>query len=240
MGMEELKKNRVRIFLAGDSTVADCPDYEAPMAGWGQVLQFFFKEEIEVCNKAMGGRSSNSFIKEGRLASILANINKGDYLFIQFGHNDQKSYGTKPFTSYQYYLEQYITGARKAGAIPVLITSVHRRSFGVDGKLLNTLGEYPAAMTELAERLAVPLIPLWTKTRELYEALGDQQSKQLFVWFEPNESANYPQGIQDNTHFCKYGALEIAKLVIEGIRENELPLEAYIKRTLNGLEGGKE
>jgi lysophospholipase L1-like esterase len=225
-----MKENRrhIQLFLAGDSTVASCPEYEAPMAGWGQVFQSFFSDEMIVHNKAMGGRSSNSFIEEGRLSDILEHIRQDDYLFIQFGHNDQKSYGTQPFSTYKSFLSQYITGAREVGAKPVLITPVHRRKFGEDGKLQNTLGEYPTAMTELAEQLGVPLIDLWSKTKVLYESMGLEVSKSLFVWFEAGEHPNYPQGIQDDTHFCELGAYKVGELVIEGIKELDLPLAVHI------------
>lgn len=230
----EANRKQIQLFLAGDSTVASCPKHEAPMAGWGQVFQSFFSDDVNVHNKAMGGRSSNSFIEEGRLTEILKKIRQNDYLFIQFGHNDQKSYGTQPFSTYPFYLTQYITGAREAGAIPVLITPVHRRKFGENGKLQNTLGDYPAAMAELAERLKVPLIDLWSKTKVLYESLGPEESKALFVWFEADEHPNYPDGIKDDTHFCEAGAMEVGKLVIEGIKELELPLAVHLnkKRTL--------
>lgn len=219
---------KIRVFLAGDSTVATCPEHEAPMAGWGQMFQSFFNNDVQIHNRAMGGRSSNSFIEEGRLRDILDEIGQGDYLFIQFGHNDQKSYGTEPFSSYPVYLTQYITGAREAGAIPVLITSVHRRKFSNDGTLQNTLGDYPKAMMELAKREDVPLIDLWSKTKNLYESLGPEQSKSLFTWFVPGEQSNYPNGIQDDTHFCQEGAKRVGELVIDGIKELNLPLADHI------------
>jgi lysophospholipase L1-like esterase len=223
------RRGVVQLFLAGDSTVAACPEHEFPMAGWGQVLQELFTDGVRVHNEARGGRSSNSFVEEGRLASILARIQPGDYLFIQFGHNDQKSYGTQPFTSYQSYLTQYIEGARGKGAHPVLITSVNRRKFDENGKLEETLGDYPEAVRQLAKRISVPVIDLWAKTKLLYEACGPEGSKRLFVWLEDGEHPNYPAGIQDDTHFCEDGAREVSRLVIEGIKELELPLLVHIK-----------
>jgi len=220
---------KTHVFLAGDSTVASCPEHEAPMAGWGQMFQSFFCDEVLIHNKAMGGRSSNSFIEEGRLRDILDVIGQGDYLFIQFGHNDQKSYGTEPYSTFPFYLTQYITGARKAGATPVLITPVHRRKFSKDGTLQNTLGDYPKAMMELAEREHVPLIDLWAKTKELYESLGPDESRALFTWFQPKQHPNYPEGIQDDTHFCEEGAKRVGELVIEGIKKLNLPLSKHIK-----------
>lgn len=219
----------INIFLAGDSTVANCPPHEAPMAGWGQFFQSFFTDDIKVNNHAKGGASTNSFIEEGRLSTILELIQPGDYLFIQFGHNDQKEYGTQPFTTYQSYLTEYVNGAREKGATPILVTSVHRRNFDENGRLVNTLGDYPKAMIELAETLEVKLINLWGKTARLYQSLGLEGSKKLFTWFDKNENPNYPDGIQDNTHFCQFGALEVGKLVVEGINELQLPIGRFIK-----------
>ncbi|MEH7254939.1 rhamnogalacturonan acetylesterase [Neobacillus niacini] len=219
----------INIFLAGDSTVASCPRNEAPMAGWGQMFQSFFTEEIRVHNFAKGGASTNTFIEIGYLGIILDFIQPNDYLFIQFGHNDQKSFGTEPFTTYQSNLAEYINGARERGAIPILITSVHRRNFDENNCLVNTLGDYPKAMMQLAEKLDVQLINLLEKTEKLYQSLGPEGSKQLFTWFAANESPNYPDGIQDNTHFCEHGAREVGKLVIEGIKELQLPLVPFIK-----------
>jgi lysophospholipase L1-like esterase len=217
------------IFLAGDSTVANCPRSEAPMAGWGQVFQSFFTDDIKVLNFAKGGASTNTFIEQGYLDIILEFIQPNDYLFIQFGHNDQKSFGTQPFTTYQSYLTEYINGARERGAIPVLITSVNRRNFDENNILVHTLGDYPKAMIQLAEKLDVQVINLLEKTEKLYQSLGPEGSKQLFTWFGAHEHPNYPEGIQDNTHFCEHGAREVGKLVIEGIKELQLPIVSFIK-----------
>lgn len=223
-------KDLYTIYLAGDSTVANCPSHEAPMAGWGQTFHEFFSENVLIINKAMGGRSSNSFIEEGRLEAILNEIQPNDFLFIQFGHNDQKSYGTEPYSTFQTSLTEYIVGARAKGAVPILITPVHRRRFNEEGKLENSLGEYPNAMRQLAEKLDVPLIDLWAKTKELYEELGIEGSKKLFTIFKPNEQPNYPNGIEDNTHFSEHGAKEVGKLVIEEMRELQLPIAGYVNR----------
>lgn len=219
----------VNIFLAGDSTVASYPKNEAPMAGWGQFLQDYFTDEVVIHNHAKCGASSNSFIDEGRLAAILERIETNDYLFIQFGHNDQKEYGTEVFTAYPFYLGQYVAGAREKGAFPVLVTSVHRRNFDDNGRLVNTLGEYPGSMIELAKTLDVPLINLWEETAKLYQSLGEENSKQLFTWLESNENPNYPDGIQDDTHFCEHGAKKVGELVLKGIKERQLPIAKFIK-----------
>lgn len=228
----------MKIFLAGDSTVASCPPHEAPMAGWGQVAAKFFNENITIVNAAKGGRSSNSFIEEGLLDGIWEAIAPGDYLFIQFGHNDQKEFGTKPWTTFPHYLTQYIDGARERGAIPVLVTSVQRRTFGEDGMIHSSLGEYPDSMRKLADEKDVPLIDLHEKTKTLYESYGPDRSTELFTWLAPGENGNYPDGVQDNTHFCETGARAVASLVVEGIKELNLPLKAYIKKPAGKLYHG--
>ncbi|MEC1520767.1 rhamnogalacturonan acetylesterase [Neobacillus niacini] len=227
--MKNNESKPIHIFLAGDSTVASCPRNEAPMAGWGQLFQSFFSEEVKVLNIAKGGASTNTFIEIGYLDIILEFIGPNDFLFIQFGHNDQKSFGTEPFTTYESYLTEYVNGAREKGAIPILVTSVHRRNFDEQGKIVNTLGDYPTSMIQLAQILDVQLINLLEKTERLYETLGVEGSRKLFTQFAANEHPNYPNGIEDNTHFCEHGALEVGKLVIEGIKELQLPIVPYIK-----------
>ena len=185
-----------------------------------------------IVNRAVSGRSSMSFINEGLLAKILADLKAGDYLLIQFGHNDAKKEDPTRYAdpvAYQTYLAQYVNGARKAGAIPVLITPVNRRKFDENGKLIPTHGVYPEAMIKLAGELQVPLIDLTERSRVLFEKLGPEETKRLFLWFKPGENSNYPEGIQDDTHFSETGALEIAKLIVAGIRELNLPLAKYLK-----------
>lgn len=208
----------MKLFLAGDSTVADCPPHEAPMAGWGQVIGPLLPAGVTAGNKAKGGRSSNSFIEEGLLEDIWQEIKTGDLLLIQFGHNDQKDYGTKPWTTYLEHLAQYIDGAVQRGAKPVLVTPVQRRTFNDSGKIDSSLGAYPAAMKQLAAERAVPLIDLHEQTKALYESYGPEPSKALFTWLAPGEHPNYPAGIQDNTHFSETGAKAVALLVVEALQ----------------------
>lgn len=206
-----------RIYIAGDSTAASYPPEQSPMAGWGQMLGEFLTDEVMVCNEASCGRSSKSFMDEGRLKPIAENIRQGDYLFIQFGHNDEKPEAerhTDPFTTYLDHLLQYIAAARKKEATPVLFTSVARRHFNEAGELIPTHGDYPTAMKKLASEQKVLLIDMEAKTDALYRSLGPEDSKQLFVWLKPGEHPNYPKGVQDNTHFNEQGAREVAKIVV--------------------------
>ncbi|OIK16167.1 rhamnogalacturonan acetylesterase [Bacillus sp. MUM 116] len=228
-----VKEKKVTIYLAGDSTVSNYPDTMAPRTGWGQVLPEFFNHNVIIKNRAVPGRSSKSFITEGRLALILKQIHKGDYLFIQFGHNDEKYKDpkrfTKPFSTYKSFLKQYIDGARQKGATPVLVTPMERRRFSSDGKVLETHGNYPASMRELGRDEHVSVIDLNAKSKRLYQRLGPEKTKELFMWIEPGTNPNYPRGVEDNTHFQDKGAMEIAKMIVEGIREHELGLRDYLK-----------
>lgn len=230
---ENTHKNRITVYLAGDSTVSNYEDSLAPRAGWGQVFERFFDDKIVVKNEASSGRSSKSFIDEGRLDSILNQIEKGDYLFIQFGHNDEKledpTRYTDPSTTYKSYLKQYIDGAREKGAKPVLVTPVERRRFTADGIARDSHGEYPAAMKELGQEENIPVIDLTAKSKALFQKLGPEGTKDIFLWLNPGENVNYPNGVQDNTHFQEAGAEQIAQLVLEGITENHLvPLRNHI------------
>jgi len=222
----------INIFLAGDSTVCNYDSSVAPRMGWGQVLGDYMKGNISIHNHAQSGRSSKSFIDEGRLDNISKDIQKGDYFFIQFGHNDAKDdpeRHTNPFTSFKYYLTKYIELAEKKEAYPVLITPVQRRSFDENKIFIETHQEYPLAIKQLAQHRGIPLIDLTTHTRNLYESLGPEKSKDLFLWFQPGEHKNYPDGCQDDSHFSEYGANKVAQLVIKEIENLKLPLTKYIK-----------
>jgi lysophospholipase L1-like esterase len=222
----------VTVFLAGDSTVTDQEAEGYPYAGWGQMLPHCLNASAAVANHAKSGRSSKSFIDEGRLDAILQDIRPNDYLFIQFGHNDQKpdtERRTEPATTYKHCLKKYIDGAREHGAYPVLITPVHRRFFDGNGLIVNTHGDYLQAVKELGETEVVPVIDLAEKTRLLYEAYGEERSKRLFLWSVPGEFPNHPAGARDNTHYQERGAIEVAKLAAQGIREAELnPLMLFL------------
>ncbi|MEH7119965.1 rhamnogalacturonan acetylesterase [Neobacillus vireti] len=222
----------ITIYLAGDSTVSDYPITRFPRTGWGQVLPSMLDQQVTIRNYAKPGRSSKSFIYEGRLNWILKSIHKGDYLFIQFGHNDEKfryhSLYTNPNTTYKTFLKKYIDGARKKGAIPILVTPVQRMSFTNDGAALETHGDYPIAMKELAKKEHVPVIDLAEESKKLYQRLGPVKTKNLFLWLKAGEYPNYPDGVKDPTHFQKYGARQIARLVIKGIEKENIPLKVHV------------
>lgn len=231
-GKDTSEMPHITVFLAGDSTVASYPANRAPLAGWGQMMGAAFTDRVTVRNVAVSGRSSKSFIDEGHMQPVWEEMRKGDYLFIQFGHNDAKNdpdRHTDPYTTYKSHLKQYIEGARARGATPVLVTPTVRRSFRTDGSLAMTHGAYPAAMMQLGQEMNVPVIDLEQSSRKLLEQLGVESSKRLFLWLAPGEHANYPDGSKDDTHFHERGAAEMAGLVVQGIREKKLPLADYLR-----------
>ena len=219
------------VFLLGDATVATFADRYAPMAGWGQDLHQFFTEEVSVDNRAIAGKSSRSYIEEGRWATVMRDIQAGDYVLIQFGHNDQKrDYRySSPYGTYQEFLTRYVEETRQQGGIPVLITPVVQRRFDSQGNLYDTHGDYPDAVRQLASELDVPLIDLHQRSFTYVAQLGEEASQNIFLWLEPGETQNYPDGLQDNTNFCRNGAREIGRLVIQGLKEVDIPLKNYLK-----------
>lgn len=231
---DSLADARIKVYLAGDSTVSNYSDSLAPRAGWGQVIGERFDKDVVVINEAKPGRSSKSFIEEGRLTRILTHIDQGDYLFIQFGHNDAKikdpARYTEPYTSYKSYLKQYIDGAKAKNAIPVLVTPVERRRFDESGTAVNSHGSYPEAMKELGKEEDVPVIDLTGKSRALFQELGPEKTKDIILWAEPGKNPNYPDGVRDNVHFQEAGAKVMAGFVVQGIEElNIVPLKNHIK-----------
>lgn len=218
------------IFIVGDSTASSYPEERAPLAGWGQVLHQFFSDDITIINEAAPGRSSKSFINEKRLEKVEEYIKEGDYLFIQFGHNDAKEDErfTDPFTDFPHYLRQYINVALEHKATPILLTPVQRRSFNKHGDFYETHGSYPEAIIQLGKDDNVPVIDLAERSKVFLQNVGLENSKSIFLWLEKGEDVHYPDGVQDNTHFSEYGAKEIARLVVEGIRDLHLPIVKYL------------
>ncbi|GAA2233196.1 rhamnogalacturonan acetylesterase [Kitasatospora cystarginea] len=221
-----------RIYIAGDSTAATYVPKFAPRTGWGEALPVFLNhDKVSVNNWAKVGASSKSFVDEGRLAKILAEIRKGDYLLIGFGHNDERPepiVHTDPFGSYQDYLRKFVDGARSKGAVPVLVTPAERYHFDQAGRIAPSHGEYPAAMRQVATEDKVPLVDLTTLSTALWNAHGPQGALNDFLSLAPGESPNYPKGVQDKTHFKTHGAIELAQLVAKRLyAEHVLPAEDF-------------
>lgn len=227
-------QNSIHVYLIGDSTVSTYKDKFAPKMGWGQKLSEFFNDLVIVHNEAVPKRSSKSFYDEGRFEKVKKKLGQGDYLFIQFGHNDAKRKDLKrytdPYTDYRTYLKKYIAEAREKGAVPILVTPVERRNFSSDGMILDTHGDYPAAMRQLAVEEDVDLIDLHAKSKQLFNKLGSEKTKKLFLWLEPHEYHYFPEGKRDNTHLQEFGATKIASLVVEGIKDLNIPLKEYVKQ----------
>ncbi|MBQ8674582.1 MAG: rhamnogalacturonan acetylesterase [Bacteroides sp.] len=207
------------LFLCGNSTVVD-QDQE-PWASWGQMIPRFFDNGVCFANYAESGESANTFIAAKRLAKALSQMKKGDYIFIEFGHNDQKQKGPGKgaFYSFMTSLKTFIDEARARGAHPVLVTPTCRRAFDENGRIRNTHEDFPEAMRWLATKENVPLIELNEMTRTLYEALGVEASKRAFVHYPAGTYPKQEKALADNTHFNPYGAYQIAKCVIEGMRK---------------------
>jgi len=228
--------NNITILLVGDSTMADKPDPENnPERGWGQMLAQFFNENVTVKNFAVNGRSTKSFIDEGKWDKVISEIKKGDYVFIQFGHNDQKENDpnryTNPVTAYRYNLQKYVNETRSKGGIPVLFSSIVRRKFYESGTLIDTHGIYPLLVRQVAEDINVPFVDLQYKSEQLVFSLGDEKSKELYLWVEPGVYDKFPDGKQDDTHFSVKGATKMAMLAIEGLKENKLSITKYLKKS---------
>ncbi len=212
------------IFLAGNSTVVD-QDSE-PWASWGQMITRFFGDKVCFANYAESGERADTFIKAGRLKKALSQMKEGDYMFVEFGHNDQKlkGPGCGAYYSFAMNLKIFIDEVRAKGATPIFVTPTQRRSFDSDGHIRETHEDYPDAMRDVAKREGVQVIELHDMTRTLYETLGVDNSRKAFVHYPANTFPNQPKALEDNTHFNPYGAYQIAKCVIEGMRELNFPL----------------
>jgi len=232
----EIVENReaVTVFLAGNSTVTD-QRFE-PWASWGQMLPRFFKpHKIVIANHAESGEALKSFVWENRLKKIFTTIKRGDYLFIQFAHNDQKEQSpayVKPFEGYKQYLKQFIGQARERAAIPVLVTPMYRRKFDADGKIINTHGDYPAAMRQTALEENVALIDLFEMSAVLFEALGPEESKKAFVHYPAGMFPGQDKALEDDTHFNNYGAYQLAECIVKGIRKKVPGLSPFLVEDL--------
>jgi len=229
-----LAQQKPTLFLIGDSTMAnkENPD-KNPEHGWGQVLPQFMTTGIEIQNHAMNGRSSKSFRTEGRWDKVEKQLKKGDFVIIQFGHNDQKfkdsTKFTNPYTQYRANLERYVNEARAKGAIPILMTSIVRRNFNENGALIDTHKEYPLVVRMVANDLKVPFVDMQLLTEQLEASYGPENSKKLHLHYKEGEDPYYPKGKDDDTHLSTLGAESIAKLAVKNLKTLKIGLEKYIK-----------
>ncbi len=221
---------KIKVYLVGDSTMSIKQTDKYPETGWGMPFVYFFDESVTVENRAQNGRSTKSFIAEGRWKSVTDNLKSGDYVFIQFGHNDEvktkKTYTTE--AEFKSYLGKYVKETLNAGAFPILITPVARRSFDAAGKVLETHQVYSEIVRTTAHEMNVPLIDLDRESMLLLQKMGVENSNLLFNKLEPGQNPNYPSGKDDNTHFNEYGARRMAELVLLEIKKLNLELAGRI------------
>jgi lysophospholipase L1-like esterase len=222
---------QVTVYLAGDSTMANKQPKAFPETGWGMPFSSFFDNAVTIDNRAQNGRSTKTFISEGLWDSIVGSLKEGDYVFIQFGHNDEvptkKSYINEQ--GYRDNLARFIRETRDKKANPILLTPVARRKFDTTGTIMGTHDVYSAIVRKLAAEQKVPLIDLDKDSQALLQKLGPEESKKLFNYLTPGENTNYPQGRSDDTHFNELGARKMAEIVLEGIRSLKLGLAQHIK-----------
>lgn len=211
--------NKITVYLIGDSTIADKHPEKLPETGWGTPFKTFFDSTVVIENRARNGRSTRTFIQENLWQPIADSLKQGDYVLIQFGHNDESKEKTDRYTTpedFKKNLIRFIDETRAKNAQPVLITPVSRRKFQ-DGVIQETHAEYSRLVAEVAKNQKVPLIDLDAKSRALLQVTGEEASKLFFLQLAPGEHPNYPEGKNDNTHFSETGARKMAQLVLADI-----------------------
>ncbi len=229
------QKSPITIFLAGDSTMAEKAENKRPETGWGEKLQQYFDaQKVKIDNRAQNGRSTKSFIDEGRWQKIIDDLKAGDYVFIEFGHNDEKSEDptryAAPNADYRNNLIRFVKDVRAKKAFSVLLTPVMRRKFDENGNFVDSHGEYPDAVRKVANEMKVPLIDMHRLSEAIIKKYGAEDSRKLFLQLKEGENANYPKGVEDNTHFNDFGAEEMAKAAVAEIKKQKIKLRKYLKK----------
>ena len=227
------------VFLAGNSTVVDQDD--EPWCGWGQILPRFMSPKIAIANYDESGEAGNTFIRSNRFAKLLHEMKKGDYLFIEFGHNDMKQKGENAgaFKSYKQSLVYMIDETRKKGGTPVLVTPMNRRRFDDNGKVINTLEDFPDAVRLTGKELNVMVVDLNAMSKVLYEAWGPNESVKAFVHYPAGTFPGQKTDLADNTHFNTFGGYEICKCILKGLKDNKSPLSKYIVKDFTTFDPAK-
>jgi lysophospholipase L1-like esterase len=224
------EKGNIKIFIAGDSTASIKEIKAYPETGWGMPFVWFWDSTVTVVNKAKNGRSTSSFRKEGLWQQIMEEASAGDYVIIQFGHNDEvptkKTFTTE--TEFKNNLQQYVKEVRAKNAIPLLLTPMARRKFDSTGKISGTHDIYAQITRDVAKEEKVILLDMDKLTQALYQQFGEANSRLLFLQLKPGEHPNYPAGKEDNTHFSELGARLVAQLVLNEIREKCPDLVTHI------------
>lgn len=222
---------KITIWMIGDSTMSIKNPSAYPETGWGTN---FWDSTVIVDNRAKNGRSSKSFRAEGLWQPVFDNLKEDDYVFIQFGHNDESKDKGERYSApaeFKSNLTRYIIETKSKKAVPVLLTPVSRRKFDESGKIKETHAGYSDLVREVAREQEITLIDLDRKSQELFQQLGPESSKLLFNYLEPGENPNYPGGMKDDTHFSELGARKIAEIVLAGVRSQEPRLaERIVKK----------
>ncbi len=225
----------IRVFLIGDSTMANKQPADYPETGWGIPFASLFNEAVEVQNHAYNGRSTKSFRSEGRWQKVYDQIKKGDYVLIQFGHNDAKLSDTTKYaaaqTDYRKNLTRYIHETRLKGGIPIVLSSIQRRKFDSLGNFVDQHGDYPRVSKEVANKENALFIDMEAKSRALIEKLGLNASEKIFLHLPPGIYKKYKKGVSDDTHFTVYGAQIMANLVAQSIAESTEHLKSFLKKS---------
>jgi lysophospholipase L1-like esterase len=232
MAFTTREQTKIKVWLIGDSTMSIKDVKAYPETGWGMPFKNFFDSSVTVDNRAKNGRSTKTFLSEGLWKPVVENLSEGDYVLIQFGHNDEvktkASYSTE--SEFTANLTRYVLESRSKKAVPVLITPVARRKFDSLGHIVSTHEVYAELVRRVASDLHVPLIDLDKKSQALLQQMGPETSKFLFNYLEPGEHPNYPDGKMDDTHFSELGARKMAEIVLAEIRFMKLDLADRIVR----------
>ena len=219
------------VFLCGNSTVVD--QFTEPYASWGQMITRWFSPEVAISNHAESGLTAGSFLGSNRLDKVLSMMKKGDYVICEFGHNDQKEKfaGSGAWYNFSFNLKEFIDEVRKKGGNIIFVTPTQRRRFddATHSKIQETHGDYPDAMRAVAKREGVPVIELHDMTRTFFETLGYENSTKALVHYPANTFPNQAKALADNTHFNPYGAYEVAKMVVMGMKQLDLPIVKYLR-----------
>jgi len=224
----------ITIFMIGNSTMADKPYKDGnPEKGWGQIFPLYFKKGIIIENHAVNGRSTKSFINEGRWDSVVSKIKPGDYVIIEFGHNDAKKDDPKRFadanTDYRWNLEKFVKETRQKGGFPILATPIVRRRFDAYNKFYDVHGNYPKVVRGLAQKWNVPFLDLHKKSEDYIIKLGVERSKNIYLHIDPDEYNSLPKGLEDNTHLSSCGAFRICDFAADEIKLKIPELSKYLK-----------
>ena len=231
MSFVSADNKKVTVYLIGDSTMSVKEEKAYPETGWGMPFAHFFDASVTIDNRAKNGRSTKSFLSENLWQPVATQLKPGDYVLMQFGHNDAAKDKPERYTppeEYKMNLKKFISEARSKKAIPVVLSAVTRRKFGKEGKVEETHPIYAALAKAVAEEEKAAFIDLNERSKTLLEQFGEEHSKWLYLQLEPGKNPNYPEGINDNTHFSEMGAREVAQIVLQELKTLNLDLTQHI------------